>query len=146
MRAAVLLAAVLLLGGCSATPTEEALRTSVGTLEAAIEARDPGAVAGVLADDFVGPDGMDRDEARRLARLTFMRSRDVSVALGPLDIDLHAPAGDRGMRATVAFTAALAGGSGRLLPESGSVYRVQTGWRHEGGEWKLASARWERDL
>lgn len=143
---AVLLAPALLLGGCRATPSEEALRASVEALEVAIEARDPGAVADLLADDFVGPDGMDRDAARRLAQLAFLRSREVAVTLGPLDLDLHDGDGNRGMRATVSFTAALAGGSGRLLPESGSIYRVQTGWTHADGEWKLASARWERDL
>ena len=39
----------------------------------------------------------------------------------------------------------LTGGSG-WLPERGSVYRVETGWRRDGDDWLLTSARWERDL
>ncbi|HET8818956.1 MAG TPA: nuclear transport factor 2 family protein [Xanthomonadaceae bacterium] len=140
MRAAArLLAMLFLLGACSATPPEEALRASVAGLEAALEARDADAMANVLADDFAGPDGMDVAAARRLARLSFLRHRDVGVAIGPLDIamlDGHA---------TVRFTAVLTGGAG-WLPERGSIYHVETGWRRDGGDWRLTSARWERDL
>lgn len=140
MRAAFpLLAMIFLLGACSATPPEEALRASVASLEAALEARDAGALADVLADDFAGPDGMDGAATRRLARLSFLRHRDIGVALGPLDIamlDGHA---------TVRFTAVLTGGAGGL-PERGSIYRVETGWRRHGDDWLLTSARWERDL
>jgi hypothetical protein len=136
---------VLVLAGCSAAPPEQALRETVAELEAAIEARDSGAIEDVLADDFIGPDGMDRAGARRLAQLGFLRNPDVTVALGPLDMDIRGDASD-GMHATVVFTAALAGGSGRWLPDSGSVHRVETGWRLDGDAWVLASARWERDL
>ena len=48
--------------------------------------------------------------------------------------------------ATVRFTAALTGGSGGWIPDSGSLYRVETGWRRDGDAWRLTSARWERDL
>ena len=146
--AATLLAAAGLLSGCGGTPPEEALRASVAGLEAAIESREPGAIADVLATDFAGPDGMDRAAARRLAQLVFLRNREVAVALGPLDIDLQG-GGDvdaDATHATVRFTAALTGGAGGWLPESGSVYRVETGWRRDGDAWEMTSARWERDL
>ena len=134
-----LLVAAFLLGACSSTPPEQALRASVSELEGALEARDADALAAMLADDFAGEDGMDRVTARRLARVSFLRHRDVGVALGPLDIVLLDD------HATVRFTAALTGGSG-WLPEQGSVYRVETGWRRDGDAWLLTSARWERDL
>ena len=134
-----------LLGGCGAPPPEQALRASMRELEAAIESREPGSVAGVLADDFAGPGGMDRAAARRLAQLAFLRNREVVVAIGPLDIDLQGN-GDDAMHASVRFTAALTGGTGGWLPERGSVYRVETGWRRDGDAWEMTSARWERDL
>ena len=109
-------------------------------LETAIEARDAGALEDVLAEDFAGPDGMDRTAARRLARVTFLRQRDVGVALGPLDMTISEG------HATVRFTAALTGGSGGWIPDSGSLYRVETGWRLDGGEWRLVSATWEPRL
>ena len=139
-RIAWLLAACTLLAACRATPPEEALRSAVAQLEAGMEARDADALGDVLADDFAGPDGMDRRAALRMARLTFLRQRDVGVALGPLEVTLLED------HATVRFTAALTGGSGGWLPDSGSLYRVETGWRREGGDWLMTSARWERDL
>ena len=148
-RVAALLAAAMVampgLQGCRSDPPEAALRASVAELEAAVEARDAGALEDLLAGDFVGPGGMDRTSAERLARLSFLRHREVDVALGPLDIAIRdGRAG--GMHATVAFTAAMAGGTGHWLPGSGGVYRVETGWRREDGDWVLSSARWERDL
>ena len=43
----------------------------------------------------------------------------------------------QGEHARVEFTVALTGGSGRLLPESGQVYAVRSGWRIEDGDWNL---------
>ena len=131
--------AIALLGlaaGCRREPPEEALRAQIAGLEAAIEARDADALAEGLADDFAGPDGMDRDRLRRTAALAWLRNRDVGVALGPVEVELI------GDRATARFTAATRGGEG-LLPDSAQVYRVETGWRLDDGEWRLISARWE---
>lgn len=139
-RASWWFAACAAVAGCAATPPEEALRQSVAELESAIEAREPSGVAEVLARDFAGPAGMDRTAARRLAQLSFLRHRDVGLVLGPLDLAVQ------GDHATVRFTAAVTGGSGAWLPERGSVYRVETGWRLEGGTWRMTSAGWERDL
>lgn len=136
-RLALLAVVVALAAGCARTPPEEALRAQVAVLQAAIEARDAGAVEDLLSEDFVGEGGMDRDGARRLASLSFMQRSSIGVTLGPLDVQLQ---GDTA--ATVRTTAALTGGSGRFLPDSGRVYDVVTGWRLESGEWRLASADW----
>jgi hypothetical protein len=105
-------------------------------VQEAIETRDAGGLEEWLAEDFVGPDGLDRDGARRLARLMYLRYRDVGVAVGPVRIEL------RERHATVEFTALLTGGSGGLLPERGRPYHVQTGWRLGNGDWTMTSARW----
>ncbi|MEG3190983.1 nuclear transport factor 2 family protein [Lysobacter sp. D1-1-M9] len=125
-----------LLLGCSRTPPEQQLRESLGQLQAVLEGRDASAMSEWLAEDFVGPDGMDRDAARRLARVMFLRHRDVGVTLGPLDVALQEG------HATVRFTAAVSGGSGRILPDSARVYEVETGWRMVNGEWRMTSVRW----
>ena len=94
----------------------------------------------MLADDFVGPEGLDRAGAARLAQGAFLRYRDVGLTFGPLDITL------RDDFATVRFTAAARGGSGGLLDQSAQVYDVETGWRRIDDEWLLTSARWEPKL
>lgn len=137
----VLAAACMAVAGCARQAPEERLRTTVAGLQAAIDARDAGAIADHVADDFVGNDGMDRDAARRLAVAVFLRHRDVGVRIGPLDV---AMTGDT--HATVAFTAAASGGSGGLLPDSAQVYRVRTGWRMQDGDWRMTSADWTPQL
>jgi hypothetical protein len=131
--------AAMLLAGCARPAPEEKLRTTIGDLQAAIEQRDGSALQEVIADDFIGAGGLDRAGARRMAQAMFLRYRDVGLSLGPLDIDL------REQHATVRFTAALTGGAG-LLPDSGQIYDVETGWRLDRGEWQLVNAAWRPRL
>ena len=107
---AALLLALLGAAGCARTPPEEALRETVGEALDAIGSRDAGALVDHLAEDFVGPGGLDRDGARRLAALHFLRHGEVGVLPGPLDVQLQ------DQHARVRFNAVLSGGSGRLLP------------------------------
>ena len=134
-----LMACAFLFAGCARTPPEERLRNAIGEAQAAIEQRNVSALEDMLADDFIGPGGLDRGGARRMAQAIFLRYRDVGLTLGPLDVDV------REQHATVRFTAALTGGAG-LLPDSGQVYDVETGWRLDNGEWRLVNANWKPKL
>lgn len=130
-------ALLLAASGCRHETPEQQLRDTVDDLQAAIAGRDAGAIRGMLAEDFIGNDGLDRDGARRLAALYFVRTRDIGVTLGPLDVSLQG-----GSHARVDCTAALTGGSGGWLPESGRIYSVRSGWRLEQGQWRLTSLEW----
>lgn len=134
------LAYCLGIAGCARTPPEQALRDAIAEGRAAIETRDGAAVQALLAEDFVGNDGLDREGARRLAQALFLRHRDIALQTGPLDIELQES------HARVRFSAALVGGRGALLPEAGQFYDVDTGWRLEEGEWRLVSATWRPRL
>lgn len=123
------------LASCQRAPPEQRLREAVQALQESIERRDAASMQDLLAEDFVGPDGIDRGGARRLAQAMHLRHRHIAVALGPMEVELQS------RHATVAFTAMLTGGSGGLLPESGRLYNVRTGWRLEGDEWRLTSAQ-----
>ena len=133
---AALLPVLLAAAGCARTAPEEALREAVHGALAAIEAREAGDLADHLAGDFVGPGGLDRDGARRLAALHFLRHGDVGVLPGPLEVDMQEA------HARVRFQAVLSGGNGRLLPDSAQAWQVDTGWRLVDGEWQLTSADW----
>lgn len=130
---------LLLLAACSTEPPEAALRARIDGMQVAAEARDSAAVAEAMSEEFVGPEGMDRDAFRRYLAVIWMRNREVGVQLGPLDVTLL------GEGARVEFTAAATGGEG-WLPDRAQVYRVKTGWRLEDGEWMLVSASWEPSL
>ncbi|HEY5851025.1 MAG TPA: nuclear transport factor 2 family protein [Lysobacter sp.] len=133
----VLLVSVL---GCSRTPPEQRLRETVETLQQGIEQRDASMLEAVLAEDFVGPDSLDRDGAGRIARLMFLRHRQIGVNLGPVSVQLQPG------HATARFTAALTGGSGEVLPDAAQLYEVETGWREQNGQWRLTSATWTPKL
>lgn len=133
----VALLAVLGIAGCRKTPPEEAIRTAIGQMQAAAEARQVGDILDSVAEDFVGPQGMDRKAFRQYLSLVSLRNEKIAVDLGPMDVALF------GDRATASFTAATRGGSGALLPDRAQVHRVETGWRLDDGEWKLISAKWE---
>jgi len=130
---------LLLLAGCSREPPEAALRATITEMQQAAEAHDTDALFEPIAEDFAGSEGMDRKAFRRFVTLMSMRYKSVGVNLGPMDVKLI------GDRATVTFTAAITSGPG-LLPDQGQVYEVDTGWRLEGSDWKLISARWKPKL
>lgn len=133
---APVIVALLAMAGCRREAPETALRHDVARLQVAIEQRDAGAVAESLAEDFIGPGGMDRQAARRLAVLQFMRSTRVTVQSGPLGIRMQ------GDTARVDSVVLLGGGDG-LLPERGQALRVVSAWRREGDHWRLVSIDWQ---
>ena len=135
-----LLILLLALVACARTLPEQALRQQMQTMQGAIEAGDAGTIEGMLAEDFIGNEGMDRREARRLATAMFMRYRDVGVGFGPLQVQLQ------GDHATASFTAVVTGGDGGALPGNGQVYDVTSGWRRDGNEWRLVNAQWKPKL
>ena len=124
---------------CSREPPEQALRSTIAAMHDAAEAHDTDALFEPIADDFAGSEGMDRQAFRRYVTLTGLQNRKIGVQLGPLDVKLF------DSRATVSFTAAISGGA-NWLPERAQVYQVETGWRLEGHDWKLISAKWEPKL
>ena len=140
MHARTWLVAVVMLAAlcaCTRTTPEQRLRDTVASLQAAIEDRSAGDIREVLADDFVGPEGLDREGAVRVAQAMFLRYRDIGITIaGPLQVRMQPG------HASVRFEAALAGGSGSLLPDAARLYSVETGWRLDGGNWRLTSAKW----
>ncbi|MBT2751941.1 MULTISPECIES: nuclear transport factor 2 family protein [unclassified Lysobacter] len=137
LRAMWLPALLALLAACGpGAPPEQRLRAAMEQLQGAIEKRDASAIDAQLSKDFVGPDGLDRASARRLAAASFLRYRAVGIKIVGLDVNLQPG------HATVRFNAALSGGSGQVLPDAAQLYEVQTGWREEDGEWRMTSAQW----
>ena len=132
---------IVLAASCSTPSPEQAVREQLAALQTALDARDAGAVNDLLADDFVGNGGIDRRGARQLAVAVFLQHRDVGAHLGPVSVELR---GDQEAIAT--FSVLATGGNGGLLPESGQVFEVETGWRLVDGDWRLLNAHWSPAL
>lgn len=141
-----LLCLQLLLTGCSQTPTEEAIRTEIEELAAAIEARQSAAVASRLHEDFISEGahgGMDRRTAQRTLMAIFYRHKNISVTLTNIQVT---PDPVNRSRANATFNALTTGGDGGLLPSSGELYRVESEWQLVDDEWKLLKLSGKRAL
>ncbi|MCP1374828.1 hypothetical protein [Dyella lutea] len=126
------------LGGCHRVPAEEAVRHAVTSAEHAAEAVDAGAFRDRLSEDFTGNRGQfDRRQLVDLLRLARLRGETIHVLMGPMSVE---PRGDRFL---VTFTVTLSSG-GRLLPSDMGIYRVESAWRREGGDWVCYAATWSR--
>ena len=132
------LAAVLcvLLFGCAEDSPEARIEAAIGSMEAAIEARDSRGFLAHVADDFAGQGGaVDRTALRGYLASLLVGNESVSVTLAPAQVRLHGDA-----RATVEVSALVLGGT--RLPERGEHLEIRSGWRLEDGEWKVYSADW----
>jgi hypothetical protein len=127
--------------GCSRTGPEQQLRRQIAQLQVGVQARDLSSIRAALADDFVGPEGMDRTAAIRLAQVAYLQNQRINAVFGPLQVTLL-PSATNPDHATVAFSAALTGGSGGGMPDTARLYQVRTGWRLQDGDWRMTSADW----
>ncbi|MFT3757222.1 MAG: nuclear transport factor 2 family protein [Pseudoxanthomonas sp.] len=128
---------VLALAGCSRPPDESRLRGQLATMQQAIGQRDAGAFMQGVAEDFDGNGDMDRAALHKFLRVQILANTRIGVVTGPQDVQVS------GQTARVRFTAVLSGGSGRFVPDSARIWKVDTGWRVEGDDWRLHYARWE---
>lgn len=128
------------LAACHHPPDEARVREAIAAAAQAAGKADAGGVADVLSEDFDGNAGsLGRKDIVNLLRLARLRGEHVGVTLGPVAVDR------RGERLVATFTASLTQGS-HLLPEMAGVYRIESAWRKEGGDWRCYSATWERKL
>lgn len=136
----VLLAACAMavaLAGCSRMPPDQRLREQLSTMQDALEQRQAGAFMDGVADDFGGNGGMDRAALQQIVRAQMLANANIGLTLGPADVEVQ------GDRATVRFSAMATGGSGRFLPDRAQAWDVTSGWRDEGGAWRLYYAEWQ---
>lgn len=134
----LLLFAQLALVGCTPpTPAEEGVREALRKLAIAVEEREAGDVMGALHEEFrnMGHGGpMDRKDARRLVMAVFYRHQNISVNLANVRVE---PDGMNQDRVVARFNALVTGGRGGVIPEEARLYRVESVWQRQNGEWKL---------
>jgi len=128
------------LAGCRHTPDEEQVRKAIAMTVAGAEAAKASDAVEALTDDFDGNTGeLDKRSLANLVRVYALRGQSIHVLLGPTTIE------PRGERMVATFPVTLTAGAG-VLPDNAGAYRVETGWRKEGGEWRCFTASWKRAL
>lgn len=123
---------------CSAPDREVQLRDTIRSMAAALEAHEPGPFLRHVAEDFSGGRGAwDEQRVRRFVLGQTLRKEPLAIGLNRIEITMH------GERAGAVVTARITGERG-WIPARGETYRFDTGWRLDGGRWKVIRADWER--
>ena len=136
---AIVAMAVMLLVGCGREEPLQALESAARTLQESIESKDTSALMDLLHPDFRASGQFDREWARRMAALTFLRHRNVRALVLGSEHELDPSYAARGhSQAQVTLT-----GAEGLLPQRAGHYRVRLEWWHEDGKWLLARLEWD---
>lgn len=141
LRHGILLLLVLALGACARPSDEAQIRAAIGEMQQAIETGKPADFMRHIADDFTGDGGnIDKQGLHNFLRGQALTHTSIGITLVSTDVELQDD------RATVKLTVTMTGGSGRWLPERGSVQQIESGWRRQGGDWLCVNAQWQRSL
>lgn len=120
-------------------PESEQIRAAIEQMETALESGERGTFMQPVAENFVGNQGMSRDQLNGLLLFYLRRYQDLNAQLGPVDINIYGQS--EPLSAEASFRAVVTGGSG-LLPEDGRIFNIQTQWRKDG-DWQLVNAQWD---
>lgn len=126
------------LAACHRAPDEARVRAAIANMATAAQVADAGATVAALSEDFDGNDGaLDRRDLANMLRVVRLRGEHVGVTMGPLSIER------RGDRLLANFTVTLTRGSG-ALPDQLGVYRIESAWRQQDGQWLCYHATWNQ--
>lgn len=138
-----ILIAVHFLAGCQKETEQEKVKKVILTIQKAVEAKSIRGVLDCMSKAYHDQQGYDYEGIKGLLLLSFYQHQKVSVHISSPDVVVA------GVSATVSFQAVLSGGNNvesvrDILPESLGMYVFEVSMARETGEWKVASARWER--
>lgn len=120
-----------LLAGCGQEGPEAQVRKAFGEAVAAVEAGDAAKATEALHQDFRGPDGMTRAEAR-LVLMGWQRQGKIGITVLAQRVDL------RGAEALQAVDLVLTGtNAGKLLPDESSRRSLSLRWIKVGKAWRI---------
>lgn len=129
-----------LMGGCRHAPGDEKVRKALAAAVQGAEAGSAGDTVQALTDDFDGNGGqLDKRALANMVRALSLRGQKAHALMGPVTVDRL------GERIVATFTVTLTAGTG-VLPDDAGVYKVETGWRKDGDDWRCFSATWKRAL
>ncbi len=132
------LCAALMLSACGSEETiEDQIKAVITEMERQAEAGERRPFMTHVADDFVGQNGMTRDEFRGFFVLQLNQHERIEAQLLPISVEHN-----NADRARAEFRALLTGGPG-LLPDNGQLFDFKTFWELHDGDWMLSGASWE---
>ena len=131
--------------GCSskASDPELEIRQFLETGEAAVEARELGAVANMISEEYADPGGRSRRDLVRMVAGYLLRNESVHLLIRVESISVTGEAAATA-RVYAGMTGRLVGGTDSLSDFRADLYRFDLELAKEGGDWKLTGAEWRR--
>lgn len=130
----------LLLSACAEPlPDEQRLRMLVDEAELAAEARSVGDLMDLVAQDYSGEQGEDRDRLTQALRGYFIVNQSPHVLTRIHSVTLHSD-GTASIDLAVAVARSPFDEAGELQRARGDLFRVQLELAQEDGEWRVYSA------
>lgn len=138
-----LAALALLVCACApADAPETRVRAVLAALEAAVEARDVGAMKDALSPDYKDAQGNDRRAVLGMATAHFMRNQSVYVLSRIRSLEIPEPGFARA-DALVALAGVPIRDPLSLPGVNADLYRFDVRLREEAGTWRIVSAAWQ---
>jgi hypothetical protein len=139
--------AVLAVAGCSpADSPEQQVRTVIGQMEVAAEARDVGELMEHLSEEYRDSNGMGPQDAARYVRGYFMANPTIHLLTRIEDIEfpIEDEARARVLVGMVGRDSAAASPGANWRDLTADVYEFKVVLRREDDEWKVSFAQWLR--
>ena len=134
----VILVGSLSLISCSEKDEADLLNQRINSLVSAIEKHDEQGIKEFLSKDFSAKKGLNKTQFFLFTRYHFKRNKNVLVTVVEKSVTLN------NNQADVTAKVLLIGAS-EWLPERGQLYKVESRWKKERGDWVMSRLRWEVD-
>ena len=129
-----------MLQACQPAGSPEALiEAQIKRIQAGIENKSPDDVLDPIHDEFGTAKGQDKKWLKRTMAFYMIRHEKITIVISGLDITLNS---QDSARAT--FNVVSAGGES-LIPQQAGLYKMDTDWRLENGDWQLVYAAWSHN-
>lgn len=139
----VIILVLLNLMSCAKEDETEKLNQQIDGLVSAIEKHSEHQIKEFLSKDFSTSTlstrkGLNKAQFFLFARYHFKRNKNVLVTVVDKEVTLNKSQAD--VTAKVLLI-----GATEWLPERGQLYKVESRWKKESGDWVMSRLRWEVD-
>jgi len=140
----VIAAACLLLvgAGCRKETEQDKVKKVITSVQKAAEEKNVQEILKSLSKSYQDPQGYDRHSIKDLLLAYFYMHQKVHAYIPDMAISVEGASGKATFQTVL--TGGQSGSAAGILPESLGVYAFEVVLRKEEGEWKVASARWNR--
>ena len=131
---------------CKRKPTdpETEVRALIAQTETLVEARNLGDLKPLIADDYRGGKGMNKQRVVALLQMQFLRKKSIHLLTRILDLNIS----EDGLSASVSVLVAMAGQAVQTVDAlrgiRADLMKLDFRLRQSGGDWLVVGSNWRR--